>query len=282
MTAVRKFTDEEKRLIRQTCVPDDTTDSEFTLLISFAERTGLDPITRQIYLPKARKSKGVRQPTKPQATIDGFRVVAERTGKYAGQVGPVWCGEDGEWKDVWTSKEAPYAAKVGILREGFREPIYAVAEFEAYAQRGFENNLNPMWQKLGSHMIAKCAEALGLRKAFPQDLSGLYTDDEMAQAFNGAPDVEPPASEPNLQQAVPTAPKPEKPTAYLAAAWEHARSKSPSIEKAQLADAFKSRYGHGTDKATLDEAKAFASIAETAPAGPEFLSALYGAEGDAA
>jgi len=178
----RQFTDTEKATIRRSCVPSDTTDDEFNLLIAYAERTGLDPITRQIYLPQARLSHGKRVPPKPQATIDGFRVVAERSGQYAGQVGPEWCGEDGAWKDIWTNKNAmPYAARVGVLRSGFQAPIYAVAEFEAYAQYG-QQGLNPMWKKLGSHMIAKCAEALALRKAFPQDLSGLYTADEMAQA----------------------------------------------------------------------------------------------------
>lgn len=167
------FTNEQVDLIRRTLMPRGFGNTELELFLHQARRTGLDPLTRQIYALDVKGKFSV------QVSIDGFRLIAERSGKYAGQLGPFWCGEDGVWQDVWV-KGNPAAAKVAVLRSDFKEPLWATARYSSYAG-GY------MWQRMPDLMIAKVAEALALRRAFPQELSGLYTSDEMQQAGSEAP-----------------------------------------------------------------------------------------------
>ena len=155
--------------------------AEMAVFLNYCQRTGLDPFARQIYMI----NRGGRWTI--QASIDGFRVVAQRSGEYAGQTEPLWCGEDGVWKDVWLSSEPPTAAKVGVWRAGFQEPLYAVARLESYMPRKKDGSPMGLWSQMPDVMLSKCAETLALRKAFPNDLSGVYSGEEMEQADQPAP-----------------------------------------------------------------------------------------------
>ncbi len=185
------WTDEQIELIKRT-IAFGATDDELALFRAVCERTRLDPFAKQIYAIKRRSKDQAtgewREALTFQTAIDGFRVIAQRSGEYRGQLGPEWCGSDGVWRDVWIPEsegQFPTAARVGVLRAGFDAPLYAVAKFRSYVQTyNGDDGARPtrMWQQMPEVMIAKCAEALALRRAFPHELSGLYTDDEMGQA----------------------------------------------------------------------------------------------------
>lgn len=179
-----RFNREQLDLLKKTYAKD-TSDNEFSLFCEVAQRTGLNPFARQIYAVKRQGQMTI------QTGIDGYRLIAQRTGEYAGQRGPQWCGPDGQWVDVWLAKENPAAARVGVLRHGFIEPVWGVARWSSYSQES-----SPTWKSMPDVMIAKCAEALALRKAFPQELSGLYTEVEFSEDDAPPPPPRPANSRP--------------------------------------------------------------------------------------
>jgi phage recombination protein Bet len=160
---VQELGSDKLELIKKT-VAKGATDLELELFLHASKRTGLDPLMKQIYCIKRGDSMAI------QTGIDGYRLIADRTGQYAGSDEPQYIiGDDG----------FPDVASVTVTKivSGVPCKFSASARWKEYCQTN-----SPMWKKMPFLMLGKCAEALALRKAFPAELSGVYTHEEMMQA----------------------------------------------------------------------------------------------------
>lgn len=179
--ALREWNADYRKLICNTVLKPDkreATAMELALFAEVAERSGLSPFMRQIFGVYRYDRRAGGEVMTIQVSIDGLRLIAERSGRYQGQTEPQWCSWDGTWRDVWLSDEPPAAARCGVHKAGMREPLYAVAKWSEFVQKTKDGSVTSMWQRMSAHMLSKCAEALALRKAFPAETSGLYTVDE--------------------------------------------------------------------------------------------------------
>lgn len=179
-------------LIKNT-VAKGTSDDELRLFLYVCRHTGLDPLIRQIHARKQWDGRLQKEVMIMITGIDGYRLTAHRTKEMDGEEGPFWCGTDGQWQDVWLeSEKPPVAAKVIVHRKGHSHPYVGIARYDAYVQKTKEGNPNSMWAKMPDGQLAKCAEALALRKAFPNELGSTHTEEEMQQAENDRPPFAPP------------------------------------------------------------------------------------------
>lgn len=168
----------------------DFTDAEFDFFLAQCRRTNLDPFSKQIYAWK-QQGKVITM-----TSIDGLRLIARRTGKYAGRTSVEWMTQQGAWVDVWVKSihgEVPAAAKVTVVNRDDDFPTVSVAPWDEFVMRKGDGSVTKMWLEKPAHMLAKVAEALALRAAFPNDLSGIYTDDEIETARSLAAEPAPAA-----------------------------------------------------------------------------------------
>lgn len=181
------FNDRQKAALVQLGV-DGASDADLDIFFHQAVRTGLDPFARQIYMI-GRRSKDYRtgeSVTKQtvQTGIDGFRLIARRAADKRQETlsmdDTLWADPNGHWHDLWIWDTPPTAAKVTVqVGEAHFSAVAATREYMPTDKNG---NPKGQWRNMPAVMIAKCAEALALRKAFPMDLSGVYAGEEMQQA----------------------------------------------------------------------------------------------------
>ena len=149
-------------------------DDELMLFLHLAQRSGLDPFSRQIYLIERRQQidgqwKTTRQ---PQTGIDGLRLIADRTDRYTPGREPAYTYDA-------TGNLLTATAYVKKWVRGEWHEIAATAHYDEYVGKTGKGDITRMWAEKPHIMLAKCAEALALRRAFPAEMSGLYTADEI-------------------------------------------------------------------------------------------------------
>lgn len=183
------FTDSQVSVLRQLGVTSASVD-DLRIFFHRCQSTGLDPFSGQIYMIGRRSREGQNWVVKQtiQTGIDGYRLIAHRAAEARGMSlscdDTLWADGDGHWHDLWIWDAPPTAAKV-VVRVG-EARFSGVATTTEYMPMRMDRSGRevPMglWAKMPATMVAKCAEALALRKAFPLDLSGIYTTEEMMQA----------------------------------------------------------------------------------------------------
>jgi phage recombination protein Bet len=160
------FTSEQRELIRSQ-IAKGCGDDELALFLHVCQTRGLDPMTRQIYAIKRGGQMTI------QIGIDGARSMAARTGRYM----------PGREPTFTFAGKALEAATVYIKVLGPDKSWHETSDTAYLAE--FKGN-TPLWSKMPRVMLSKCAEMRVLRRAFPDDLGGIYGSEEMDQASSPA------------------------------------------------------------------------------------------------
>lgn len=156
--------DESQIELLKTTICKGSSNEELKFFIYACQRSGLDPFARQIYSVPRGGQRVI------QTSVDGFRVIADRTGRYApGREPDFKYGENGNLISA-----IAYVKKQ--TKDGTWHEISASARFDEY------DGKNNFWKTKPHIMLSKCAECLALRKAFPAEMSGIYGKEEMDQA----------------------------------------------------------------------------------------------------
>lgn len=161
LTVTDRMSDADIALIKQT-VAKGATDSELKLFLYRAKKMGLDPLKmNQIYFVKYGQNPGTIV-----IGLDGFRSIAAKTGKHVGTKRGVIRDDSGKCVGAWCE----------VYRSDWKEPAREEVSLHEY------DTGKAMWARMKETMIKKVAEVAALRMAFPDDLGGVFADEELDTA----------------------------------------------------------------------------------------------------
>ncbi|MBN8231325.1 phage recombination protein Bet [Corallococcus macrosporus] len=180
---------ERVELVKRTICPRGISEDEFALFIEQCKRSGLDPLLKEAFCVARRQNIGNRE--RPnwvtkyefQPSEAGMLARAERFPDFKGiQASAVFAEDEivvdqGKGEVVHRFNPAKRkGALVGawsrVVREG-KLPVVVWLDFSGYVQQ------TPLWAKIPTTMIEKCARVAALRKAYPEAFGGLYVREEM-------------------------------------------------------------------------------------------------------
>jgi phage recombination protein Bet len=172
------------RVLESSIYPGAKLDS-IKLVIGYCKANGLDPMQKPVHIvPMNVKDAKTGEYGWRDVLMQGvglYRTQASRTGEYVGIDEAVF-GETKTAKFNDLEVSYPEWCSITVHRQVSDLPrAFSSGKVfwrEAYATKGKETTPNAMWQKRPFGQLEKCAEALALRRAFPE-LGAAPTAEEM-------------------------------------------------------------------------------------------------------
>lgn len=151
---------EDRNLLLAT-VAKGATESEFQMFLEFCKSTGLNPFKKEIWFIKT--GQGVQMMT----GINGFLTIANNHPQFDGMTVKI---DEQDGKLV--------SATCTVYRKDRKYPSEATVYYSEYAKN------SPIWRTMPRMMLQKVAKSVALREAFPQELNGMYTQEEMPAEYS--------------------------------------------------------------------------------------------------
>ena len=206
----RGLTLEQWRVLKDAIWPAAKSNEAIFMAIDYCKARGLDPFKRIVHIVPVWDAEKKCLVETVWPGIAELRTTAARTGQYAGKDEPVF-GETVEARIGDVQINFPEWCQVTVWRliAGQRVAFHGSRVYweEAYATKGRSDEPNTMWRKRPRGQLAKCAEAEALREAFPEEIGGDYSVEEMQGQTIG---LEPPPPRPERSEFTddPTEPAP--------------------------------------------------------------------------